>query len=91
MGKSLSKACMVWWGCVCICENSENCTWERVGRRPKGQGSQQALASTGSSRWTSSPSVCFLLTLLFFIILFYILPAFGLALFLDHVLSRWFL
>ena len=36
-------------------------------------------------------SLCFLLTLLFFIILFYILPAFGLAIFLDHVLSRWFL
>ena len=82
---------MVWWRGVCICENSENCTWERVCRRPEGRDSQQALASTGPSRWTSSPSVCFLLTLLFLIIIFYILPAFGLAIFLDHVLSGWFL
>ena len=82
------------YGLVEVClhwSNSEACKRERVCQRPEGWGSHQALASTGSSRWTSSPSVCFLLTLLFFIILFYILPAFGLAIFLDHVLSRWFL
>ena len=80
-------ACMVWWGCVCICENLENYAWQRGGRRPEGQGSQQALASTGPSRWTSSPSICFLLTLLFFIIVFYMCLPLG-SLFFWTVYSR---
>lgn len=52
-------ACMVWWGCVCVCENSENYAWQRGGQRPEGRGSQQALILQGQAGGPPLPPSAF--------------------------------
>ena len=79
-------ACMVWWGCVCICQ-TQRTTHGKEGVEARGAGQPAGAYSTGPSRWTSSPSVCFLLTLLFFIIVFYMCLPLG-SLFFWTVYSR---
>ena len=54
-------ACMVWWGCVCICQ-TQRTTHGKEGVEARGAGQPAGAYSTGPSRWTSSPSFCFLLT-----------------------------
>ena len=80
-------ACMVWWGCVCICQT------QRAAHGKKGVEGQRGGAAGRRLFYRAKLVALLSLRLLFadFVVLYYCflyVPAFGLTLFLDRVLSR---